>query len=77
MMKLSLEIKDNMLVFNYEIGQNKATSSRNLCADSLVLFSRLLEMCSNSVHHEYKQERDEWLGRMYLEKHPELKEDFK
>lgn len=67
-MKLTVEIKDNMMHYSYEIGSSKHNSSKHLSADSLVRFVNLLGELSKHYEYEDKVWERESIARAWLEK---------
>jgi len=67
-MKLTVEIKDGQFLYEYKVGENTHKSSRPICADSLILFSDLLKVCSSHKTYEDKIWERELCGKVWLEK---------
>lgn len=67
-MKLTVEIKDGRLIYEYQIGDSKQNSSRPLCAQSFVSFVKLLEVLSQHYEYEDRKWERELVGKAWLEK---------
>ena len=67
-MKLTVEIKDGRFIYSYQIGENTHNSSTHICADGLIKFSALLQLCSSHFQYEDKVWERELVGRAWLEK---------
>ena len=72
MIKLTVEIKDEKFLFDYEVGSAKHSGSEIISPDTLAVFSQMLHLCFKSWMAEYNHKRDETLGKIYVEQHPEL-----
>lgn len=67
-MKLTVEIKDGKFIYNYEIGNSKHNSTMDICADSLVRFTALLQMCNEAYRYQDKQWERDAMGKAWVEK---------
>lgn len=67
-MNLSVEIKDNKLLFSYEVGTSKFSSTSDLTPEGLVSFTHLLELGIRASHYTSKEWEDEMRAKAYLEK---------
>lgn len=47
-MKINAEIKGDKFMYSYEVGDSKHNATVNLCADTMMAFVNLLQICSNS-----------------------------
>jgi len=75
-MKLSVEITQEKFEYSYEVGGSKQTSSRHLCADSYVAFTRLLEVCSRHYDYQSKKSQEELVAMCWMEEHKEKAAEF-
>lgn len=69
--KLNIEIKDGKFSFTYVVGTSRHTGTMNLCADSLVRFTHLLDICSSAYKFSDKEWEREAIAKAYLEKKKE------
>lgn len=55
-MKLQVEIVNNKFIYSYVIGTSEHNSSSELCADAMILFAKLVELChsSSNFHRDEK-----------------------
>lgn len=68
MIKLTVEIKQDTLEYSYTVSENTHTSTRHLCAESFVLFSNLLQLCSRHYDYEDRKWEREIVAKAWLEK---------
>lgn len=73
MIKLEVGIIDNQFSYKYEIGEEKHSSSMDLSADSFVIFTDLLRICSSHRKYIDRELERKLISDAYLEK--KAKED--
>lgn len=57
-MKLSVEIKDNKLFFEYQIGESKHSAEAGLTPDSLIAFTAMLRLANDSYWSDDTRKKD-------------------
>jgi len=75
-MKLSVEISQEEFEYSFEVGGSKQTSSRRLCADSYVAFTKLLEVCSRHWDYKSKKSQEEMVAMCWMEENKEKATEF-
>jgi hypothetical protein len=67
-MKLTVEIKDSKLNYEYQIGENTHKASKHISAESLILFSDLLKVCNQHYNYRDREWERDMLGKAWVEK---------
>lgn len=67
-MKITIEIKDNKMLFDYEIAGGRHHSNTNLTPDHLVAFTDILRIASQANARSREEFLDELKAKAYLEK---------
>ena len=76
-MKISVEIKGEEFLYDFEVGKEKGHGSRPLNVHGLALLSAIIEECHKSWARETADQIKEIECFAYLEKHPEVIEKYK
>lgn len=54
MIKLTIELKDDKFIFDYEVGGSKHHCDANLSVDNFVVFSDFLKIVSTQMNRDMK-----------------------
>ena len=71
-MKISVEIKDNVFSYDFEVGKETGHGDHALSAHGLNLFVAILDECHKSWLRQSNIEIKEIECAAYIEKHPEV-----
>jgi len=76
-MKISIEIKDEKFLYDYEISEHSTGhGDMPICADNLCWFTEILKSCHKQWIHKTDRDMQEMYGMAYVEKHPECIEKY-
>jgi len=68
--KLSVEIKEDRLIFSYKIGTSEMNGDMALDSQRFLLFSKLLCDLQNAESKRYNSLMQEITGKAWIEKYP-------
>ena len=76
-MKVTVEVKDDKFLFDYEVRKNKGHGDRDISVAGLQLFISTLSLCQKYFLAKTEEEIKEIECMAYIEKHPELMKKYK
>lgn len=75
-MKLSIELNDEKWIFNYEIGESRHNTTRQIDADSFCAFANILKYANDASNYDNKKVWDEIKAKAWIEGNAEEALEF-
>ena len=72
-MKFSLEIKEDKVTVDYEIGESKHSGTYGISQQDIFLFSDIVKLYDNRGDYRIKDMKNELMLKEYLTKFPDRK----
>lgn len=75
-MKLSVEIKDDKFIYDYQIGTSKQHGNFALNAENFLYFNKLLHDCQKATLANHNAFCAEITAKSYMEKYPDSAQEY-